>query len=164
MSLKVVKAGILDSIQDTGRFGYRRFGINPTGAMDIESCLRANRLLENNKEEAVIELHFPASTFLFEKQAHIVLTGADFSASIDHQFIPNEHPVFVPENSVLNFSQPRAGARCYLSVAGGFEIAKWLNSYSTHLKAEMGGWHGRRLLKNDVIPFRRNIEKESKKI
>ncbi|MBC7872663.1 MAG: allophanate hydrolase, partial [Ferruginibacter sp.] len=31
MSLKVIKAGILDTIQDNGRYGNQHLGINPTG-------------------------------------------------------------------------------------------------------------------------------------
>ncbi len=34
MSIRIEKSGILSTIQDTGRTGFRRFGINPNGAMD----------------------------------------------------------------------------------------------------------------------------------
>ena len=34
MSIQILKTGILSTVQDTGRNGYRRFGINPNGAMD----------------------------------------------------------------------------------------------------------------------------------
>ncbi len=34
MSILVLKSGILDTFQDTGRGGFRRLGINPSGAMD----------------------------------------------------------------------------------------------------------------------------------
>lgn len=29
MSIRIIKAGILDTIQDQGRYGYRHLGINP---------------------------------------------------------------------------------------------------------------------------------------
>jgi len=38
-----------------------------------------------------------------------------------------------------------------MAVKGGFKCTKWLNSYSTNLKAEAGGIEGRKLLKDDVI-------------
>jgi antagonist of KipI len=121
MSLKIIKAGILDSIQDIGRYGYQRFGINPTGAMDVYSCRLGNLLVGNDENTAVIEMHFPCSTVLFEKAAVIALTGADFSATIDHQFIEMNAPVQIAADSIIQFTNPRHGARCYMAVAGGFE-------------------------------------------
>ncbi len=35
-----------------------------------------------------------------------------------------------------------------------FCVNKWLNSYSTHLKAGAGGFHGRKLEKGDELPFK----------
>ncbi len=153
MSLKVIKAGILDTIQDRGRYGYRKYGINPTGVMDCEASRKANLIVGNAMDEAVIELHFPASAFLFERPAVIALTGADFSATIDDQFIANNTSVSVHEKSVLRFTHPKNGARSYLAIRGRIEISKWLNSYSTHLKAGIGGLHGTRLKKDDIIFF-----------
>ena len=46
MSLKILKAGMLDSIQDMGRFGYQQVGINPTGAIDKYAAAIANILVE----------------------------------------------------------------------------------------------------------------------
>ena len=38
---------------------------------------------------------------------------------------------------------------------GGFCLQKWLNSYSTNLKATAGGWFGRQLKKGDELTFQR---------
>jgi antagonist of KipI len=59
MSLKIIKAGILDSIQDEGRFGFQASGINTSGAMDVFSARLANCLLGKPMNSAVIEIHFP---------------------------------------------------------------------------------------------------------
>ena len=117
------------------------------------SARKANLIVGNSADEAVIELHFPASSFLFERSSVFALTGADFSAAIDGHFIPLNKPIAVAENSILRFKRPVSGTRSYLSVSGGFEIPKWLNSYSTNFKAGIGGMHGSRLRKDDVIPF-----------
>ena len=65
MSLKIVKAGMLDSIQDMGRYGYQQVGINPTGAIDKHAAAIANILVGNVYNEAVIEMRFPAAAFFF---------------------------------------------------------------------------------------------------
>lgn len=151
MSLRISKAGILDSIQDMGRFGYQHLGINLTGAMDKYAAAIANIIVGNKMHEAVIEMHFPAPAILFEEPAMIALSGADFSATINGKPIPIDHPVIVNANTQLQFQSLRTRNRCYLAIRGGMKISKWLNSYSTNLKAEAGGFYGRKLLKDDVI-------------
>ena len=157
MSLKIIKAGILDSIQDKGRYGYQKYGINPTGAMDLFSCRKANILVNNPEDAAVIELHFPASVFLFEENALITLSGADFSPVVNDQFIPIGEPVLISKGSVLRFASLVHGSRCYLAVAGGFKLQGWLNSCSTNFKAQIGGLNGRRLLINDILDFEKPL-------
>lgn len=153
--MKIIKAGILDTVQDMGRYGHQHLGINPGGAMDRFAACIANMLVGNDSDEAVIELHFPASAVLFEKESIIAITGADFVPAINGEIIPLLHPVIVNKNSVLHFQKAETGTRCYLAIAGGLEITKWLNSSSTNLKAAAGGYNGRALIKNDVINFKR---------
>lgn len=151
MSLKVIKAGLLDTIQDMGRQGFRHLGINPTGAMDKYSLAVSNLLVGNQPGEAAIELHFPASVFLFTQPALVALSGADLSPTINGEAIPVNHPVIVRKNDVLQFHKSVTGARSYLALAGGLLIDKWLGSSSTHLKAKAGGYKGRQLMKEDEL-------------
>jgi len=151
MSLKIVKAGMLDSIQDMGRFGYQQVGINPTGVMDKFATAIANILVGNNYNEPVIEIHFPAATIFFEQATIIALSGADFNARINETQIPTNHPVIVNKNTTLQFHSLKNKSRCYLAIKGGMKLSKWLNSYSTNLVAEAGGFSGRRLLKDDIL-------------
>jgi len=151
MSLKILKTGMLDSIQDSGRFGYQQFGINPGGTMDKYAAAIANILVGNDKDEAVIEMHFPAPAIFFEQPAMIALSGADFSANINGTPIPLNHAVIINKHTTLQFQTPKNKSRCYLAVKGGVKISKWLNSYSTNLVAEAGGFSGRKLLKDDIL-------------
>ncbi len=151
MSLRVIKAGILDSIQDMGRIGYQHLGINPGGAMDKLAAQTANILAGNAASEAVIELHFPASSFIFERPALIALSGADFMASVNGEEVPQLHPILLDKYSILQFHGVRAGSRAYLAVYGGFDIPDWLGSRSTHLKVGKGGLAGRALKADDEI-------------
>lgn len=154
MSLKILKAGLLDSIQDMGRFGYQHVGINPTGCMDNFAAAIANSLVSNDTNEAVIEIHFPGPSILFEQTAMIAITGADLNATIDGKTIPINHPVIVNKDMILQFQSVKDKSRCYVSVKGGLDLDKWLNSYSTNLKAEAGGFNGRKLMKDDLIELR----------
>jgi antagonist of KipI len=154
MSLRIIRQGVLDTIQDLGRYGYQYLGINCNGAMDRFSAQLANALLGKEFSTPVIEIHFPSSQILFEKETIICITGADFSPSVNNQPIPLHHPVAVNKGSVLKFEKLRNGSRCYLSILTELQLDQWLNSYSTNIKAHAGGWQGRSLLKNDVLLFK----------
>ena len=148
---------MLDTIQDLGRFGYQQGGINPTGVMDKYATTIANILVGNDPGEAVIEIHFPAPAIFFEQAAMIALSGADFEATINGKPIPINQPVTINKNMTLQFQSLKNKSRCYLAVNGGMKIVEWLNSYSTNLKAEAGGFGGRKLLKDDIISFNNEI-------
>jgi antagonist of KipI len=156
MAFSIIKPGLLDTIQDMGRTGFGNWGINPGGAMDSYAAQVANLLVGNDKDEAVVEIHFPGPQILFEQNTLISITGADFSPTVNDEVIPCWQPVVVRKNTVLHFPALVQGSRCYLSVHGGYCMQKWLNSYSTNLKAGIGGWEGRPLKKGDELPFNEN--------
>jgi antagonist of KipI len=156
LAIKIIKAGISDTIQDKGRYGYQYLGINPGGAMDQYAMQAANILVGNDRAEAVIELHFPASVFMFTAPALIALSGADFDAAVNGEPVPLLHPICVGKNDVLQFQRPVNGARAYISVHGGLNIPQWLNSASTNLKAQQGGYKGRILQKGDELGLNRD--------
>lgn len=164
MSIEVIKAGIADSVQDNGRFGFQHLGINPSGVMDMNAMKIANALVGNKLNEAVIEMSFPASTFRFTKPALIALSGADFSAKLNGQHIPLNQPVRVALSSELKFTKVLHGPWCYVAVRGGFEINNWLGSNSTHTKAKIGGVDGRFLKKGDRLNFNMSMEEAETKI
>src|SRR5436305_971184 len=151
MSLKVIKAGLLDTVQDLGRHGYQHLGINPGGTMDRFAASLVNALLGKELTAPVIEMHFPASTILFLEPCVVCLTGADFSPLINGALVPLNQPLFVTADSVLKFTKPQSGARCYLSVLNELRLQKWLGGYSTNLKAKAGGYKGRKLEKDDEL-------------
>ena len=151
MSLRITRNGLLDTIQDGGRYGYQQLGINPGGVMDRIGMHVANILVGNDLNEAVIEMHFPAAEILFEETVLIALAGADLSATVNGEELPILHPVMIQQGSVLHFGKKQNGARVYLAVQGGFVADEWLQSCSTHLKVKAGGFAGRALQKNDQL-------------
>jgi antagonist of KipI len=157
MSLRITRQGVLDTIQDLGRYGHQYLGINCNGAMDTFSMQLANALVGKALTDPVLEMHFPSSQILFEKETIICIAGADFFPTINDQPVPLHHPIIVSKKSLLKFEKLQSGARCYLSVLNELKLDKWMNSYSTNLKSNSGGYLGRNLLKNDVIPFNNGL-------
>ncbi|HYP50619.1 MAG TPA: biotin-dependent carboxyltransferase family protein [Pyrinomonadaceae bacterium] len=153
----------MTTVQDLGRVGFGRFGINPSGAMDRTAARLINILLGNDENEAVLEIHFPAPILQFEEPATIALGGADFAAHLNEKPIENWRPVRVEKGSVLEFRQRNFGARIYLSVSGGFQIPEWLGSRSTNLSAKIGGFDGRAFQKNDRLFFKERTPKDEQR-
>jgi antagonist of KipI len=154
MGLEVIKAGIADSIQDDGRYGYQHLGVNPNGSMDVKAMQIANALVGNTLNEAVIELRFPASSFHFHKTAFIALSGANFLAILNGIKIPTHQAILVPAGSDLKFSKLISGSYGYLAIRGGFQLKSWLGSKSTNVKANVGGVAGSFLRKGDKIELK----------
>jgi antagonist of KipI len=154
MSLLVVKEGLLTTVQDLGRFGYRSFGVNPSGVMDRAAAQLLNLLLENDENDAVIEMHFPAGEFTFENHIDFAIGGADFSAELSKRTVTPWAVIHALKGDVLRFVHKKVGSWAYLAVSGGFDVDEWLGSSSTSLVTETGGFYGRRLIKGDRIPVK----------
>lgn len=158
MSITVIKAGVYDTIQDEGRKGHAAFGINPSGVMDVLAMQAANALAGNELSTAVIEMLFPAPVMQFNSHAIVGLSGAEFDAVITDTSgniapFSNNRTAYVAAGSVLSFNRKISGERCYLAVHTGFDLPRWFGSISTNSKIKEGGYKGRRLLKDDAIPF-----------
>ncbi len=151
MSITLLTNGILTTVQDLGRYGARRYGINPGGAMDTKAVRLINILLGNEENEAVLEMHYPAPQVRFDKDVIFSLGGGEFGGALNDSPVGNWRPVFAQKGDVLKFAEKRSGTRCYLAVKGGLAVEKWLGSAATNLKARVGGFEGRALKKNDVL-------------
>ncbi|HMM66656.1 MAG TPA: biotin-dependent carboxyltransferase family protein [Dokdonella sp.] len=154
MSMRVESAGLLTSIQDSGRTGFRHLGVGVAGALDSHSLVIANLLVGNAADAAVLEITLAGPTLVFECAACIAICGAEIDAGIGAQRIPGWRRIDIPAGSRIKFGACRRGARAYLAVAGGFAVARVLGSASTDLRAGFGGHAGRALKAGDRIGIR----------
>jgi antagonist of KipI len=151
MSILIQKAGILTTVQDPGRTGFRHYGINPNGVMDTAAAPLINILLGNPESEGALEMHFPADTIQFEQDVIFAIGGAEFGAELDGEPVQNWRPLFAPRGATLKFTAKILGNRAYLAVTGGFHLERWLGSLSTNRVAQIGGFRGRKLKNGDRI-------------
>ena len=56
MTLRILRPGILMTVQDGGRHGYQHLGLCPGGAMDPVALALANALVGNDGEEGALEI------------------------------------------------------------------------------------------------------------
>ncbi|MCM3067580.1 5-oxoprolinase subunit C family protein [Priestia flexa] len=153
MSIKVLKPGLLTTIQDLGRTGFQKHGVLVSGAMDTYSLRVANLLVANDEKEACLEMTLMGPTIEFEKDCVIAITGGDLAPSINNEPVHMWKPIYVSKGSTLQFGPCKKGCRAYLAVKGGFLLSPVMNSKSTYLRGELGGYKGRALQANDVIKF-----------
>ena len=81
MGIRILKGGMLTTVQDSGRPGYQSQGFGVSGVMDRRSFKIANLLLDNPENEAVLEFTLLGPTLEFTSETIIAITGGDFLAT-----------------------------------------------------------------------------------
>lgn len=153
MSLHVLAPGLMTTVQDGGRTGLRHLGVGTAGALDPFSYRAANLLVGNRDGEAALEITLAGPTLHFDIAARIALAGAECDAFVDDTPVPGLRRIDLPAGASLRIGPCRRGARAYLAVAGGIDVAPVLGSRATDLRAGFGGCAGRALRRGDVLPL-----------
>jgi antagonist of KipI len=156
MTIRVLRPGLLMTVQDLGRHGHQHVGLCPGGAMDPVSLALANALVGNDPRAAALELTVLGPDLEFGQDTLIALVGAEFEADI-----PLNRPVLVTGGSHISISRAARGARSYLAVAGGIAVPEVLGSRSTYLPGTFGGLGGRVPKRGDVLPLAPEVDKLS---
>jgi hypothetical protein len=142
----VIKAGMLTTIQDAGRWGFQSRGVPVAGPMDPVSHRLVNALVGNDRHAAALEITLLGPELEFDDERLVAVTGAEFELSLDGRPTPCNAPFIVSAGSRLRFGARSRGARAYLAVSGGITVPLTLGSRSTHLVSAMGGVGGRRTI------------------
>ena len=128
MGIQVLKPGLLTTVQDQGRFGHQRIGMSPAGAMDLHAMRLANLLVDNDRDEAVLEMTMLGPKLQFTRGCVFAVTGADMGARLDGEMVPWGCAVTAPAGSVLQFGAARSGCRAYLAaVLRGLEATPYIS-------------------------------------
>jgi biotin-dependent carboxylase-like uncharacterized protein len=149
--ITVVKAGLLASVQDLGRPGFRDSGMPLSGAMDRYALSCANLLAGNHPEAAAVELTMVGGTWRFDVDAFAAVAGADMRGALDGEPVRPWSSFHARAGSLLAFKSAASGVRTYLAVRGGIEVPLVLGSRSTYTRASIGGLGGRALATGDRL-------------
>lgn len=125
-------SGLLTTIQDQGRYGWKRYGIPVSGPMDGQNAALANLLVNNAPHLPVIEITLHGPEIALDAPAVIAITGADLSPMLDDQSLSMNQPVFVRAGQRISFGSPTQGVRSYLAFSGGVETPQVLGSFSQY--------------------------------
>ncbi|MGO1586111.1 MAG: biotin-dependent carboxyltransferase family protein [Mesonia sp.] len=130
MSVKVIKEGLLSSIQDLGRFGFAGWGVPQSGVMDRYSAKMANLLVGNQEFEAVMEVTLLGPVLEFQKETLVVVVGLKAQVKLNDLKIELLRPFLVESGDQLHIKQITQGVRAYVAVSGGFKTKEFLKSRS----------------------------------
>lgn len=153
MGIKITFPGPLTTIQDLGRFGYQKFGITTSGALDLVAMQTANLLVGNHRDEAVIEMTLMGASMEFTEANTVAITGGNFGPTLNGTPVRMCSAFTVKVGDTLAFGCAQSGCRCYLAFANGLDIPKVMGSKSTNMKCGVGGFMGRKLAMGDEISF-----------
>ena len=128
--ITVIHPGLLSSLQDAGRFGYRSFGVPWSGPMDSFSAGLAKELVQNTPEDAVLEFYQRGPSLQFEADAVIAVTGQNFELVIDGESKSLFRAHKVKSGQELSINSLAATNFGYLAIAGGFDSELVLGSRS----------------------------------
>jgi biotin-dependent carboxylase-like uncharacterized protein len=130
--IEILAAGPLTTIQDLGRPGWATLGVARSGAFDRAAAALANRLVGNDPNAALLEVTLGGLAIRLADAATVALTGAscpglDLNAAVS-----------LPAGASVRLALPADGARSYLAVRGGIDVAPVLGSRSTDLLSGLG--------------------------
>ena len=148
---QVLKPGFFTTVQDLGRYGYLRYGVPISGAMDTFSLVAANLLVANDPDDACLEITLIGPELQALTETQIAITGGAASPKINGQHVPMWQTLEVQEGAVVSFGKVESGCRAYLSIRGGVDTPPLLGSRSTYVRGGFGGINGRQLKTEDII-------------
>ncbi len=149
--MKILSPGILTSIQDLGRFGYGRYGVAPSGALDSFALRIANLLVGNRSDQAVLETMLLGPAIRVLNDIVVAVTGGNLQPLRNKQPIEMWQSHVLKKDDILSFRSALSGFRAYVAVVGGIGIAPVMGSKSTNLPSGFGGLKGRALQKDDIL-------------
>ncbi|MCE7031623.1 biotin-dependent carboxyltransferase family protein [Lysobacter sp. GX 14042] len=155
MTLRVLDAGPLTTVQDLGRSGWRHLGVPLAGALDPRAAALANRLAGNPDAAALLEFTLAGPRLAFGRPVRVALTGGPADVRFRgrdgrRHALHAGRPVLLPPGE-LHVRALLSGARGWLAVAGGLDVPEVLGSRSTDLRGGFGGVDGRALREGDRL-------------
>lgn len=159
-ALKVVRAGLFDTVQDLGRIGFMALGMPTAGAMDRVALTLANALVENPAGTAGLEIGVMGPDLLVEADSvRVALVGPLSPALIDEpdaapKPIESDRSYLLKRGQILRTGMVDGSSTAYLAIAGGLALPPFMRSLSTYARAGIGGFEGRKLAAGDALPLK----------
>ena len=151
-ALMLLKVNVFTQIQDLGRFGAASLGMTQGGVVDFTSARIANALVDNEQNAPLLEIGLGAIQLRASGRQTIAVTGAAMPLFVNGKPCDRYQSIQLKDGDQLDIGYSKAGARCYLAIAGGFAVKPVLGSCATVLREGVGGLNGQPLQNGMVLP------------
>lgn len=153
--LEVIDPGFRTTVQDLGRRGYQRFGVPVSGALDGVALRAANVVAGNAPDTAALEIALNGPVFMVAADGvRVAAAGGDIALEIAGRApVPGLRTITLARGDRLRVVAPRDTAVGYLAVTGGLAVPAVLGSRATTIRAGIGGFEGRALMRGDRLPL-----------
>lgn len=149
--LRILRAGPLTTIQDTGRSGYLSDGISASGPMDLGAYHRAGQLL-NGDAGAALEFTTTGCAFVHTGlPTKAAFCGGHFSLKINDMRRDWDRAVVLEQGAHVEVSPGKAGNYGYMRVDKQLDVPLVLGSRATNMIVGLGGYAGRALAVEDAL-------------
>ena len=148
---KVIRGGINSTFQDQGRKNLYHIGIPFSGVMDKRNYLIANKLIDNNTYDPILEFAIQGPCLkYFGNKRNIVITG-----DVNFILIRNQNnqvkgecykTTEINNGDIIDIISTNKSVYGYFSVSGGFKLNKVWDSFSTTSRANVGPNNGNKLI------------------
>lgn len=152
-ALKIRQPGAYSTVQDLGRFGYQRYGVPPSGAVDRFAAKTVNLLLGNHENSAVLEMTIAGPIIEILTPCTLAVTGAAMSIKINGNLVDNWSSFAVVKGDVIAIGHAESGCRAYLGINGGIDVPMIMGSRSCYTDGRFGGHEGRPLVAGDILAY-----------
>ena len=163
-TIEILREGIYTSIQDLKRTGFRKYGVPKSGPMDEYSHILTNWLLDKEIISELLEITYYGPKIKINFDTKIALFGSKCDVILNNNKIETGKSISVKSGDILDIKKCIDANRVYLGFSADMKLKNTFNSKSTYDKIQIGGLHGKKLLKNDKIEFINIRDNKSKKI
>lgn len=153
MTLEILSASPMLSVQDAGRRGLRGMGVSASGPMDPPALALANALCANPADAAALEFAAFGGQVRTDAPVRFAVTGGMCDIRIADRILAPDESHWLHPDETLTLGALRGASWGYFAVAGGIDTPPVLGSRSTHLRFALGGLDGRRLGAGDRLPI-----------
>ena len=153
---EVLRPGINSTFQDLGRRHLYHVGLPFSGAMDQRNFLISNSLVGNKRDEAVLEFAYQGPSLKVKNENILFAITGNVNFKIKKktsEIIDGEcyKTYLLNKDDELDIISTNQSVYGYLAVSSGFKVEKFMGSYSTTTRAEVGGNNGNKISVNQKI-------------
>jgi biotin-dependent carboxylase-like uncharacterized protein len=152
--IEVLSPGFLSIIVDRGRQGHGHIGVPSSRELDRHASAIARYLVDIPEDAPLLEVMGNDLRLRFQQDMGFAITGAKVKATLDDEPLRPWAAVHAKEGSILRVAEVLEGLRYYIAFSGVIDVEPVMGSSTTNLECNFGGFHGRPLMKGDMVALR----------